>query len=98
MPFRGKPPSVDPTSGYIGIQTHTGRVAFRNTALYEGLAGEPERADPARPASRVLFDPERLPQCRLTMRGAVNGLASRPRASRVASRMAATRVASVMVA
>ena len=89
MPFRGKPPSVDPTSGYIGIQTHTGRVAFRNTALYEGLAGEPERADPARPASRVLFDPERLPQCRLTMRGAV---------SRVARRAAATRAASVMVA
>jgi hypothetical protein len=31
--YRGKPPSVDPASGYIGIQTHTGRVAFRNIQI-----------------------------------------------------------------
>jgi hypothetical protein len=31
--FRGKPPSVDPDSGYIGIQTHTGRVAFRSIQI-----------------------------------------------------------------
>ena len=28
--FRGKPASVDPQSGFIGLQAHTGRVAFRN--------------------------------------------------------------------
>jgi len=27
---RGKPPSVDPNSGFIGVQTHTGNVAFAN--------------------------------------------------------------------
>lgn len=27
---RGKPASVDPLSGYIGVQAHTGLVAFRN--------------------------------------------------------------------
>lgn len=27
--FRGKSPAVDPSSGFIGIQSHTGRVAFR---------------------------------------------------------------------
>jgi hypothetical protein len=36
MPFRGKPPSVDPTSGYIGIQTHTGRVAFGTLHFTKG--------------------------------------------------------------
>lgn len=28
--YRGKPVSVDPQSGFIGLQAHTGRVAFRN--------------------------------------------------------------------
>ena len=28
--YRGKPVSVDPHSGFIGLQAHTGRVAFRN--------------------------------------------------------------------
>jgi hypothetical protein len=28
--YRGKPVSVDPDSGFIGLQAHTGRVAFRN--------------------------------------------------------------------
>jgi hypothetical protein len=30
---RGKPPSKDPASGYIGIQTHTGLVQFRNIRI-----------------------------------------------------------------
>jgi hypothetical protein len=30
---RGKPPSVDPDSGFIGVQTHTGRVAFANIRI-----------------------------------------------------------------
>jgi len=31
--FRGRAPSTDATSGYIGIQSHTGRVAFRNIQI-----------------------------------------------------------------
>jgi hypothetical protein len=31
--FRGNPPSVDPHSGYIGLQTHTGNVAFANVRV-----------------------------------------------------------------
>jgi hypothetical protein len=31
--FRGNPPSVDPVSGFIGLQTHTGTVAFANVRL-----------------------------------------------------------------
>jgi hypothetical protein len=31
--FRGKPASVDPQSGFIGFQAHTGRVAFRNVRV-----------------------------------------------------------------
>jgi len=30
---RGNPPSVDPDSGFIGLQTHTGNVAFANVRL-----------------------------------------------------------------
>jgi len=30
---RGNPPSVDPTSGYIGVQTHTGNVAIANIRI-----------------------------------------------------------------
>ncbi|HSB11037.1 MAG TPA: family 16 glycoside hydrolase [Blastocatellia bacterium] len=30
---RGKPPSVDPHSGFIGVQTHTGNVAFANIRI-----------------------------------------------------------------
>src|SRR5437867_214566 len=30
---RGKPPSVDPNSGFIGLQTHTGNVAFANVRI-----------------------------------------------------------------
>jgi 3-keto-disaccharide hydrolase/GMC oxidoreductase len=30
---RGNPPSVDPDSGFIGLQTHTGRVAFANIRI-----------------------------------------------------------------
>jgi hypothetical protein len=31
--LRGNPPSVDPQSGFIGMQTHTGRVAFANIRI-----------------------------------------------------------------
>jgi hypothetical protein len=31
--MRGNPPSVDPQSGFIGMQTHTGRVAFANVRI-----------------------------------------------------------------
>jgi choline dehydrogenase-like flavoprotein len=31
--FRGNPPSVDPVSGYIGVQCHTGTVAFANIRI-----------------------------------------------------------------
>ena len=30
---RGNPPSVDPKSGFIGLQTHTGHVAFANIRI-----------------------------------------------------------------
>jgi choline dehydrogenase-like flavoprotein len=30
---RGNPPSVDPKSGFIGLQTHTGNVAFANVRI-----------------------------------------------------------------
>jgi hypothetical protein len=30
---RGNPPNVDPHSGFIGLQTHTGRVAFANIRI-----------------------------------------------------------------
>jgi 3-keto-disaccharide hydrolase len=32
-PFRGHPPSSDPESGFIGLQSHTGQVAFANVAV-----------------------------------------------------------------
>jgi len=31
--FRGKAPVADPDSGYIGVQSHTGRVTFRNIQI-----------------------------------------------------------------
>lgn len=31
--FRGNPPSVDPVSGFIGVQCHTGTVAFANVRI-----------------------------------------------------------------
>lgn len=31
--FRGNPPSVDPASGYIGVQSHTGTVVFANVRI-----------------------------------------------------------------
>jgi choline dehydrogenase-like flavoprotein len=31
--FRGKSPSIEPFSGYIGLQVETGRVAFRNIRI-----------------------------------------------------------------
>ncbi len=30
---RGNPPSVDPNSGFVGLQTHTGAVAFANVRI-----------------------------------------------------------------
>lgn len=32
-PARGQPSTVNPASGYIGVQIHTGRVAFRNIRI-----------------------------------------------------------------
>jgi hypothetical protein len=34
-PSRGRPGAGDPSSGYIGIQSHTGRVAFRHIRVVE---------------------------------------------------------------
>lgn len=34
--LRGNPPSVDAHSGFIGLQTHTGRVAFANIRIKTG--------------------------------------------------------------
>jgi hypothetical protein len=31
--FRGKSPVTDADSGYIGVQSHTGRVTFRNVQI-----------------------------------------------------------------
>jgi hypothetical protein len=31
--IRGNPPSVDPKSGFIGLQTHTGNIAFANIRI-----------------------------------------------------------------
>ena len=31
--FRGQPPSMDPDSGFLGLQSHTGTVAFANVRL-----------------------------------------------------------------
>ncbi|UXY30239.1 family 16 glycoside hydrolase [Streptomyces sp. HUAS TT20] len=33
--WRGKPATADPTSGFIGLQAHTGKVAFRNIRIKE---------------------------------------------------------------
>jgi hypothetical protein len=30
---RGEPPGVDPHSGYLSLQTHTGNVAFANIRM-----------------------------------------------------------------
>jgi choline dehydrogenase-like flavoprotein len=42
-PLRGRSPVEDPGSGFIGLQTHTGRVAFRNVRIFEvqALVGRP---------------------------------------------------------
>jgi Domain of Unknown Function (DUF1080). len=31
--YRGKPTTTDPASGFLGLQAHTGRVAFRNVRI-----------------------------------------------------------------
>jgi len=36
--YRGKPVSVDPDSGYIGLQAHTGGVSFRNLRINTAVA------------------------------------------------------------
>lgn len=43
--LRGNPPSVDPVSGFIGLQTHTGSVAFANIAIRRLRAGSMFNAD-----------------------------------------------------
>ena len=39
--FRGRSPARDPPSGYIGLQAHTGRVAFRNIRILASRAVQP---------------------------------------------------------
>jgi len=39
--FRGRSPARDPHSGYIGLQAHTGRVAFRNIRILASRAVQP---------------------------------------------------------
>ena len=34
-PFKGKSKTTDSDSGYIGIQSHTGRLKFRNVQVME---------------------------------------------------------------
>jgi choline dehydrogenase-like flavoprotein len=42
--YRGKPPSVDPQSGFIGLQAHTGQVRFRNIRVQAQVAPAPAAA------------------------------------------------------
>jgi hypothetical protein len=35
--YRGKSPAQDPESGFIGLQVHTGRVAFRNIRVFTAV-------------------------------------------------------------
>jgi hypothetical protein len=39
--FRGRSPERDPSSGYIGLQAHTGRLAFRNIRILPALSTLP---------------------------------------------------------
>ncbi|MBI3243101.1 MAG: DUF1080 domain-containing protein [Chloroflexi bacterium] len=39
--FRGRSPERDPNSGYIGLQAHTGRLAFRNIRILPALSPLP---------------------------------------------------------
>ena len=48
--FRGKSPATDPDSGYIGVQSHTGLVTFRNIQI---MAQAPARAMRPAEISRV---------------------------------------------
>jgi choline dehydrogenase-like flavoprotein len=41
-PFRGKAPADDAHSGFIGLQAHTGRVAFRNICVGPPVVAVPE--------------------------------------------------------
>jgi choline dehydrogenase-like flavoprotein len=41
-PFRGRSPERDPHSGYIGLQAHTGHVAFRSIRILAAQAAPPQ--------------------------------------------------------
>ncbi len=48
--FRGRSAPTDPDSGYIGVQSHTGRVTFRNIQI---MAQAPAAAMPEGKVSKV---------------------------------------------
>ena len=51
--YRGKPPSVDPQSGFIGLQAHTGQVRFRNIRVQAQVAPAPAPAATAQVKARL---------------------------------------------
>jgi hypothetical protein len=57
--FKGKSSATDPDSGYIGVQSHTGRVTFRNIQV---MAMPPALAvGPAEIAAAVRVPPVEMP-------------------------------------
>jgi hypothetical protein len=56
--FRGRSPERDIHSGYVGLQAHTGRVAFRNIRVLAAIATAP--AVTAREDVAILSDSEAL--------------------------------------
>lgn len=50
-PYRGKAGGVDPTAGCIGVQSHTGRVAFRNIRIRPTVPVAQPLSAPTRRAS-----------------------------------------------
>lgn len=53
-PFRGKSRDKDPESGFIGLQTHSGAVAFRNIRICHGPALTQVMAASAKTAAAAL--------------------------------------------
>jgi len=51
--YRGKPVSVDPHSGFIGLQAHTGRVVFRNIRVSTAVPRPFLAADVSRKAREI---------------------------------------------
>ena len=60
--FRGRPPSLDEASGYVGVQCHTGLVAFRRIQLRKLPSSAPSTGGtpsgrPRRPTRRFSASP-----------------------------------------